>query len=463
MGVTSITQGLSRETSQDVKKSPTENKGKTNGILSRNDMRFSCLPIMEPEESPEAKAYTDAHIASVLATFQESLNKKTPNFGYATTDDFDYRAMGQLMHNHINNFGDPFTETSYKVHSKQFEVGVLDWFARLWELENHEYWGYITNGGSEGNLHGILLGRELFPDGIFYTSKDSHFSIFKAARMYRMECVTVDSLFTGEIDCSDLKTQLLRNKDKPAILCLNFGTTMKGAIDDLDLVIHTLEECGFQEDRFYIHCDGAMYGLMLPLLKDVAPKITFKKPIGSISVSGHKFIGCPTPCGILMTRIKHIKVLSRDVEYIASRDATITCSRNGHSPIFLWCALTQKGYAGFRQNYERCLRNAKYLKDKLKEAGFSVMRNELSSTVVFERPRDTDFILRWQLACEGDMTHVIVLPCHTIENLDAFFRELLETRSRLSRNGAYQPPCVAHHIGKINCVCNKHITSTIQN
>lgn len=35
---------------------------------------------------------------------------------------------------------------------------MLDWFARLWELEKDEYWGYITNCGTEGNLHGILVG-----------------------------------------------------------------------------------------------------------------------------------------------------------------------------------------------------------------------------------------------------------------------------------------------------------------
>ena len=44
------------------------------------------------------------------------------------------------------------------MHSREFEVGVLDWFARLWELEKDEYWGYITNCGTEGNLHGILVG-----------------------------------------------------------------------------------------------------------------------------------------------------------------------------------------------------------------------------------------------------------------------------------------------------------------
>jgi len=46
------------------------------------------------------------------------------------------------------------------------------------------------------------------------------------------------------------------------------GTTVKGAVDDLDLVIKTLEESGFK-DRFYIHCDGALFGLMIPFVKKV--------------------------------------------------------------------------------------------------------------------------------------------------------------------------------------------------
>jgi histidine decarboxylase len=39
-----------------------------------------------------------------------------------------------------------------------FEVNVLDWFAKQWEIEKNDYWGYVTTGGTEGNLHGILVG-----------------------------------------------------------------------------------------------------------------------------------------------------------------------------------------------------------------------------------------------------------------------------------------------------------------
>ncbi|KAK9667807.1 hypothetical protein RND81_13G012500 [Saponaria officinalis] len=121
------------------------------------------------------------------------------------------------------------------------------------------------------------------------------------------------------------------------------------------------------------------------------------------------------PCGIQMARLKYINVLSREVEYIANREATIPCSRNGHAPIYLWYALTRKGYSGFRQDFEKCLSNAEYFKDLLKENGFIVMLNEPSSIVVFERPRDQVLIRKWQLSCEGDIAHVAVMPSDTIE------------------------------------------------
>ena len=119
--------------------------------------------------------------------------------------------------------------------------------------------------------------------------------------MYRMECVKINTLWSGEIDCDDFKAKLLCHKDKPAIVNVNIGnflllcfslwlfpvpslfsfwfwlshwniagTTVKGAVDDLDLVIKKLEEAGFSQDRFYIHCDGALFGLMLPFVKRVS-------------------------------------------------------------------------------------------------------------------------------------------------------------------------------------------------
>lgn len=42
--------------------------------------------------------------------------------------------------------------------------------------------------------------------------------------------------------------------------------------------------------------------------------VTFRKPIGSVSVSGHKFVGAPVPCGVVITRLRYVMALSSDVE-----------------------------------------------------------------------------------------------------------------------------------------------------
>eukprot|EP01018_Ginkgo_biloba_P039748 Gb_17751 [translate_table: standard] len=94
------------------------------------------------------------------------------------------------------------------------------------------------------------------------------------------------------------------------------------------------------------------------------------------------------PCGAQITRIEHINALSRNVEYLASRDATIMGSRNGQALIFLWDTLNRKGYQGFQKEVQKCLRNAHYSKDQLRFAGICAMINELNNTVVFERPED---------------------------------------------------------------------------
>jgi histidine decarboxylase len=279
------------------------------------------------------------------------------------------------------------------------------------------------------------VGRENFPDGVLYASRETHYSVFKAARMYRMDAEKVDTLQSGEIDYEDLRSRLAANNARPAIINVNIGTTVKGAVDDLDRVLDILKDTGYTEDRFYIHCDGALFGMMMPFIKQ-APMVTFRKPIGSVSVSGHKFVGAPVPCGVVITRMRYVMALSSDVEYLNSRDATIMGSRNGHAPIYLWYTLTLKGYEGIRKDVEQCMRNAHILKVMLEQCGIKTMLNELSNTVVFERPREEAFVRKWQLACEGDIAHVVVMPNIDIDKLEEFVQDYVNSRARVAIAGA---------------------------
>lgn len=410
-----------------------------------------CLSVVEPNIKDETSSQ---ELDTILTQYLETLSKRKKYFiGYPTNMHYEHHAiLAPLLQFSLNNFGDPFTQSPVDFHSKDFEVAVLDWFAQLWEIEKDEYWGYITHGGTEGNLHGILVGRELLPDGILYASAHSHYSIFKAARMYRMELETINTLVNGEIDYENLRSRLLVNKNKPAIININIGTTFKGAIDDLDLVIQTLENCGCSNDRYYIHCDGALCGLILPFIKH-AKTITFKKPIGSISISGHKFLGCPMPCGIHITRKRYVNSLS-EIEYIGSADTTLCGSRNGLTPIFLWYCFNIKGRAGLQQDSKICIENARYLKDRFLKAGLSAMLNEYSTTVVFEQPCDHEFIRRWQLCCLNGMAHIVVMPGITRETIDSFFEDLMQERKKWYQDGKTLPSCVADDFGSQNCMCS---------
>ncbi|HEY9845582.1 MAG TPA: histidine decarboxylase, partial [Candidatus Caenarcaniphilales bacterium] len=367
-----------------------------------------------------------------LAEFKGILLKRTQfHAGYPYNLDYNYELLQEFFNFSINNLGDPFVDSNYGIDSKYFEKKVLSFFAKLYEIEESNYWGYVTTCGTEGNLYGLLVGREVYPDGTLYASQESHYSVFKAAKLYRMKSVMLPSLENGELNY-DYFEAALEHESQPVILNLNVGTTMKGAIDNLDKVLDIFQRKGISQ--YYIHCDGALSGMMLPFMK-TSSRISFQKPIDSISISGHKFIGCPMPSGIVMTRKEHVKKIESEIEYIGSKDTTIMGSRNGHAPLFLWHAIQMKGYEGFQADVEQCLENAQYLFSQLQKLNYSCMLNELSNTVVFKRPSEK-IIKKWQLAAQGDLAHIVVMPNIDKAKIDRFITELVSPLTLLPKDFA---------------------------
>jgi len=370
----------------------------------------------------------------ILKSYDEFLKRKSSvHFGYPYNLSYDHEELHNFMRYSINNLGDPFVPSNYGVHSRQFECAVIDFFSHLFKADPEETWGYVTTCGTEGNLHGILLARECHPDGILYASRESHYSIFKAARYYRMDAKSIPTLPMGEIDYNLLARELSDNKDRPAIINVNIGTTVKGAVDNLDRILRLLKSLNIPRERYHIHCDGALFAMMMPFV-DYAPDISFQKPIDSISVSGHKMLGCPMPCGIALSRKEHVKKVEQRIEYLNSVDTTIMGSRNGQSVLYLWYSLRKKSLAGIKNDVLLCMETARYLLEELTtKLGIICRLNDLSTTVVLERPLDDTFVKRWQLACEEDIAHVVVMPNVTKTKIDLFVRELSESIEKHGR------------------------------
>lgn len=353
------------------------------------------------------------------------INNSDNHFGYPYNLSYNYEEIFRFMKYSINNLGDPYVESNYGIHSRIFERAVIDFFAELWKIKKDNYWGYVTTCGTEGNLHGMLLAKEKFKDGIIFTSRETHYSIFKAANYYNLDTNVINSNFMGEIDYNHLEKEILINKNRNIIINLNIGTTVKGAIDNIDKVCNILENNDISREKFYIHCDGALFALMIPFIKDI-PQLSFDYPIDSISVSGHKMLGCPMPCGVIVTRKENINRLENRIDYLNSLDTTIMGSRNGQTSLYLWYGLRKKGYEGIKKEVLDSINKAKYMNTKMKEKNILSFINNNSSTVIFEKPNSIEFIKKWQLACESDIAHVIVMPNITENKIDIFINEFLD-------------------------------------
>jgi histidine decarboxylase len=330
--------------------------------------------------------------------------------GYPENQVFDYEELFRFLRFSINNCGDPFVlGSTYRLNTHEFERELLLYFELLFRAEARTTWGYVTNGGTEGNLFGLYLARELYPDGIVYASTDTHYSIRKNLQLLQMEHSWVPALENGEIDYAALRQQLAARIGRPPIFVANIGTTMKGAVDSVPKIRALLRELGIE--RSYIHCDAALFGMLLPFLPaDPDQAFDFQAGVDSLAFSGHKMIGMPMPCGVVLAKRAFVDNIGREIEYTGTKDNTITGSRNGISPLFLW-------YTFFVRQREQQLRtiaresidNADYAIEQMKARGIAAWRNKNSNIVVFPRPH-AKVRIQWQLAAEGRWAHIIVLP-----------------------------------------------------
>lgn len=218
------------------------------------------------------------------------------------------------------------------------------------------------------------------------------------------------------MDYEDFYAKLV--PENPAIICLNLGTTFTGAIDNIDEIINALEMKKI--NRFFIHVDGALGGMLLPYLRP--HWIDFQKPISSLSVSGHKFIGSPFPCGIVITRKQTVEPLASDIEYIGAKDLTIGGSRNGHTSLCLWHEISKRRPT-FGLEVADCLDKAEYLYRCLESKGYNPFLNPYSTTVVFDKPID-NVVKKYQLATKDNKAHAIMMQNHSLEFVDSFVEEM---------------------------------------
>lgn len=306
----------------------------------------------------------------------------------------------------INNLGNPYKGSRYAINSMREEVDVLEWFG---DKTGTGWKGVVTSSSSTSNSLALYIARNLlYASGnkpISYCSSHTHYSVRQCVRRFGDDVCRVDCSCSGKAIDYASKVNLF----DPAICVFNAGTTMTGAVDDLDMA----REIKRIHPNCYIHIDAALSGMILPFVTDW--KIF--DVADSVCISGHKMLGVTIPCSVLL--FKNFPEPD-EVEYLKSDNITIEGSRSGLAVLGLRAAIE----CDWKSIVNECLEKAAELERRL--ASIGAWRNEHSITVVFDAP-PIELQEKWSLPVHGGISHAICMPHVTEEMIDEFVFDMEES------------------------------------
>ena len=367
----------------------------------------------------------------------ECLAERSMTLGYPGNNDirleefYRWYAGNNLESMIINNAGDPFEEGDHTLSSLDFEREVIQYFAPKYGFDGNDLWGIVTMSGTDGNNHGIYFGvnylkRKTGKMPVVYVSDEAHYSNYRLCDLQHLEVRLVKSDSMGRMVPDSLEEVL--DPTRPCLIVYAMGSTFKGAIDDQKALDNVLAR--HEGMAVYRHVDAALFGGYLPFTeyKDLVDRK--KTGFDSISVSGHKFFGIDSPCGLFITtRDVYDNQSTYDISYLNANMRMINCSRSGIEPLKFWWLMKTVGDEGWTEQAARIFENTRYLKSELKRIGWPYWNNEYSNTVIFRRP-SAKVVRKYNLACGedaafgGKLSHVVVMQHVTKDSIDRLIADL---------------------------------------
>lgn len=371
------------------------------------------------------------YIERIDEYYLKNLRRRNYMFGYpANMEDYSYttmylRYLESKMYL-MNNCGDPYQRGNYRMDSKAIEKEILSLLAENFGLLENNYWGYITSGGTESNYWGIREGFSRFPKGKLYFSDDTHYSVekyvFDGENKTRYPYAKIKSDKYGCIILEELLKQIKIDQAsgyEGAILVLTWGTTVRGAIDNVKEITSKLEE---ENIPYYCHLDAALFG-GIPKNQINAPYIENIEEYGidSIAVSMHKYMGTARVNGALLALKKNDRKV---IDYIGQEDSTLLGSRD----LLPFSTLQRIKEVLLRHEANHFNENVEYFQNKLIENNIYFEKFNNSNIFVIEKPSD-EICKKYQLASftESDGTkkaHIIAFPFHKKEIIDELVSDI---------------------------------------
>lgn len=228
--------------------------------------------------------------------------------------------------------------------------------------------GTLAAGGSMTNMMAMLMARDkksksVRTEGLtqkmtLYTSEASHYSVSKNAALTgigKNQVRFVNTNTKGEMMANhldELISEDLKNNYLPFFVNATAGTTVLGAFDDL-AALH--EVC--KKHDLWLHVDGAYCGGVI-FSKRYKHLVNGIELSDSFSINGHKMLGTPLGCSIIIT--KHKAQLhhsfSNEADYLYQTDGddfnlgktSLQCGRRNDA-LKLWTLWKSVGTEGLEK------------------------------------------------------------------------------------------------------------------
>ena len=238
--------------------------------------------------------------------------------------------------------------------------------------------GAFTSGGTISNLTALAAARERALPGsrhaglggerpVVYCSEEVHYSVTRAVELLgigsdRLRAIPLDPLRRLRPDL--LAESIAADRaagETPVAVVASAGTTLTGAVDDLDAVADVCEEAGV-----WLHVDGA-YGLPAAAVRPELFEGLARAD--SCSVDAHKWLYLPKACGVVMSRHGEVfeESFSHEQGYLPHQqhelhaaDITLEYSRPFRA-LKAWLAFRAHGAHQFRDAIARNLEEADLL------------------------------------------------------------------------------------------------------
>ncbi len=265
--------------------------------------------------------------------------------------------------------------------------------------------GAFTSGGMTSNLTALLVAREhALPgsradglagrQGAVYCSAESHHSVTRAAEACGVGSAWVRRLGLDEhrrLRPDELAAAIDADRADgvvPIAVVANAGTTLTGAIDQLDVIAEICEQ-----RRVWLHVDGA-YGLPAAATERAAPLFAGLDRAASVTLDAHKWLGLQKSCSVVLMRESGglERTFGHEESYMRRGDSvpnaverTLEYSRP-LSSLKLWLAFRTHGAAAFRSWIARTLELADELAAAIRDdPEFELVCEPTLSTVCFRR------------------------------------------------------------------------------